>query len=100
MAQNSRIQGFSYYFCLMIKGSGSRSIPLTNGSGSGSWRPQNIRIWIRIRIRKTDAKSKEVYDTNRRKYTETIKFLQPYYTEREPTYVSLRTVLDELACHF
>ncbi len=30
--QNSRNQGFSYYFCLMIEGSGSR--PLTNGSGS------------------------------------------------------------------
>ncbi len=33
--------GFSYYFCLMIEGS---------GSGSGSRRPQNIRmrqIWIR-----------------------------------------------------
>ena len=35
---------FSYYFCLVIKGSwsgaGSRSIPLTNGSGSR--RPKNI----------------------------------------------------------
>ncbi len=35
----SRIQGFSYYFCMMIEGSGSRagsgSIPLTSGSGSG-----------------------------------------------------------------
>ncbi len=29
---NSRNQGFSYYFCMMIEGSGS--IPLTNGSGS------------------------------------------------------------------
>ncbi len=28
-------QGFSYYFCMMRKGSGSGSIPLTNGSGSG-----------------------------------------------------------------
>ncbi len=33
---------FLYYFCLMIEGSGS--IPLTNGSGSGSRRPKNIRI--------------------------------------------------------
>jgi hypothetical protein len=33
----------SYYFCLMIEGSGSEagSIPLTNGSGSGSRRPQH-----------------------------------------------------------
>jgi hypothetical protein len=44
-------KGVSYYFCLMIKdsrvGSGSRSIPLTDGSGSGSRRPKNM--WIRIR---------------------------------------------------
>jgi hypothetical protein len=40
-SQNSRIQGFSYYFCIMIEGSesGSRGrsrsgyIPLTSGSG-------------------------------------------------------------------
>jgi hypothetical protein len=42
--QNSRNQGFSYYFCMMIEGSGSRagsgSIPLTSGSGSG--RPKNM----------------------------------------------------------
>jgi hypothetical protein len=60
-SQNSRNQGFSYYFCMMIKGSGSRagsgseSIPLT--SGSGSRRPKNMWIrWIRIRIRNTDKK--------------------------------------------
>jgi hypothetical protein len=67
--QNSRVQGFSYYFCMMIEGSGSRagsgSIPLISGSGSG--RPKNtwlrwirirwIRIrWIGIRIRNTDKK--------------------------------------------
>jgi hypothetical protein len=38
-SQNSRNQGFSYYFCMMVEGSGSRkgsgSIPLTSGSGSG-----------------------------------------------------------------
>jgi hypothetical protein len=39
-------QGFSYYFCLMIDGSGSA--PLTNGYESGSRRPKNIRIRIRI----------------------------------------------------
>jgi hypothetical protein len=41
-------QGFSYYFCMMIEGSGSRagsgSISLTCGSGSGM--PKNM--WIRI----------------------------------------------------
>jgi hypothetical protein len=47
-SQNSRNQGFSYYFFLMIEGSGSGSIPLTNGSGSR--RLKNIRI-RRIRIR-------------------------------------------------
>jgi hypothetical protein len=47
-SQNSRNQGFSYYFCMMKEGSGSGSIPLTSGSGSG--RPKNMWIrWIRIR---------------------------------------------------
>ncbi len=56
---NSRNQGFSYYFSLMIEGSGSvygsGSVPLTHGSGSVSQRPKNIWIlvipqtWIRIR---------------------------------------------------
>jgi hypothetical protein len=50
-SQNSKNQGFSYNFCLMIEGSGSGSIPLTNGSGFGSRRPKNMWIrWIRIRI--------------------------------------------------
>ncbi len=31
---------FSYYFCLMIEGSGSGSVSLTNGFGSGM--PENI----------------------------------------------------------
>ncbi len=30
-SQDFRNQGLSYYFCLMIEGSGSGSIPLTNG---------------------------------------------------------------------
>jgi hypothetical protein len=46
-SQNRRNQGFSYYFCMMIEGSGSVSIPLTSGSESGSRRPKNM--WIRIR---------------------------------------------------
>ncbi len=42
-SENSRNQGFAYYFCLMIEGSGS--IPLlTKGSRSGSRRPKNMRI--------------------------------------------------------
>ncbi len=42
-SQYSRNQGFSYYFCMMIE-----------GSGSGSWRPKNMWIRrIRIRIRNT-----------------------------------------------
>jgi hypothetical protein len=49
-SQNSWKQGFSYYFCMMIEGSGSGagsgSIPLTNGSGAGSVFLTN---WIRIR---------------------------------------------------
>jgi hypothetical protein len=39
-SQKCRNQGFSYYFCLMIDGSGSGHIPLTNGSGSR--RPKNM----------------------------------------------------------
>ncbi len=38
----SRNQGFSYYFCLMIEGSGS--VLLINGSGSR----RHKHIWIRI----------------------------------------------------
>ncbi len=49
LAVNSRNQGFSYYFCLMIEGFGFS--PLTNGSGSRSRRPKNI--FRRIRIRNT-----------------------------------------------
>jgi hypothetical protein len=39
MSQKSKNQGFSYYFCLIIEGSGAG--PRTYGSGSG--RPKNIR---------------------------------------------------------
>ncbi len=41
-SQNSRNQGFSYYFCMMVEGSGTGSIPpdpgrpKTCGSGFGS----------------------------------------------------------------
>ncbi len=46
--QNSRKQGFSYYFWLMTEGSGS--IPLTSRSGSG--RPKKMWIqWTGIQIR-------------------------------------------------
>ncbi len=57
-SQNSRNQGFSYYFCMMIEGSGAGSIPLTGGSGSG--RPKNM--WIRIRIHNTGQAESELYD--------------------------------------
>ncbi len=51
-SQNIRNQGFSYYCCMMIEGSGSGAIPLTIGSGSGM--PKNMWIrWVRIRIRNT-----------------------------------------------
>ncbi len=42
----SRIKGFSYYFSLIMEGSGIHTVPLTNGSGSGM--PKTLRI-IRIR---------------------------------------------------
>ncbi len=44
-SQNSRNQGFSYNFCMVVEGSGSGSIPLTNGSGFVSGRPK--KMWIR-----------------------------------------------------
>jgi hypothetical protein len=52
VAMQYRNQGVSYYFCLVIEGSGS--IPQTNRSGSGSRRPKNIRIRL-LRIRNTDS---------------------------------------------
>ncbi len=52
-SQNRRNQCFSNYFCKMIEGSGSGSIPLTSESRSG--RPKNM--WIRwIRFRNTGKK--------------------------------------------
>jgi hypothetical protein len=60
MSQNSRNQGFSYYFWFIIEGSGSGSISLTNGGGSR--RPKNMGIrWIRIRIRNTGL-DKDFYE--------------------------------------
>jgi hypothetical protein len=44
-SQNCRHQGLFNYFCLVIEGPGSGSIPLTNESGS--MRTKNM--WIRIR---------------------------------------------------
>jgi hypothetical protein len=59
-SQNSRNQGFSCYFCMMIEGSGSGSIPLTSGSRSG--RPKNMWIRIRwIRIRNTGTYHNQTY---------------------------------------
>jgi hypothetical protein len=49
-SQNSRNQGFSYYLCLMIEGSGS--VPRTYGSKTG--RPKNVLV-LRIRIRNTGS---------------------------------------------
>ncbi len=47
MSQNRRNQGFSYYFCLMMGGFGSGSVPLTSISGSGRHKNLQIRLWIR-----------------------------------------------------
>ncbi len=52
ISQNSRDPSFSCYFCLVIKGSGSGPVPLTNGFG----RPKNIRVprlWIQIHTNDT-----------------------------------------------
>ncbi len=51
---------FSYYFCLVIEGSGSGAVSLTTGAGSR--RPRNIqsqriRIRMLIRIRNTGLKN-------------------------------------------
>ncbi len=67
--QNSRTQDFSYYFCMMIEGYGSRAgsgfIPLTSGSGSG--RPKNT--WIRdfsISLRRYTVIGKQLLISNDR----------------------------------
>jgi hypothetical protein len=54
------IKVFLTFFCLVIEGSGSGSIPLTDGSGSR--RPKNM--WIRIRIRNTDVKCIKISDAD------------------------------------
>ncbi len=46
-SQYGRNQCFSYYFCLMMEGSGAGPVLENNGSGCGSGRPKNIRIRIR-----------------------------------------------------
>ncbi len=40
--QNSRNQGFSCYFCLLMEGSGAGSVLLTNGSVCESGSPKNM----------------------------------------------------------
>jgi hypothetical protein len=57
-------QGFSYYFCLVTEGSGSGSVPLTNGSGSR--RLKNIRI-RRIRICNTGERYRRKTEWHRGK---------------------------------
>ncbi len=61
----------SYYFCLMMGGSGYGSVPLTNGFGYG--RPKNLNTCIRIlyfvrsacklRARRTEYKSVFFFQT-------------------------------------
>ncbi len=70
-SQNSKNQGFSFYFCLMTEGSKSGTVHLTYGSGSGSKRPKNIRI-RRIRFRNTGKnkgllKMEHVYSSHTQK---------------------------------
>jgi hypothetical protein len=76
-SQNSSNQGVSYYFCLMIEGSGTNT--LTNGSGSRSRRPKNMWIrWIRNRIRIRNTGSNTV---------QLLKFViipVPYFTKALP----------------
>ncbi len=51
-SKNSRNQGFSYYFYMVIEGSGSES-----GRPKNMW----IRIWIRIRIRNTGCNHSQLW---------------------------------------
>ncbi len=56
---NSRHQGFSSLFCLLMGGSGSGAVQINYGSGFGSGRPQKIRIQIQnIGFRCVALKSK------------------------------------------
>ncbi len=57
-SQNSRNHGFSYYFCLMIEGSGSEPLKI----GSGRLKTIRIlRIWIRTRIRIRNTAFKYIF---------------------------------------
>jgi hypothetical protein len=57
VTKRSRNQGFSYFLCLVIEGSGSGSLPLTDGSGSR----RSKNVWIRntaIKTPKRERRSK------------------------------------------
>jgi hypothetical protein len=61
-SQNSRNQGFSYFFFFDLLMEGSGSILINCGSGDGSRRPKNIvtgTVRIRIRTRNTAEKGEK-----------------------------------------
>ncbi len=68
-SENSRYHGVSYYFCLMVEGSGAGSVLVINGSG----RPQNIRIRIRMRTRNTASHPTPLYENTNVGYSGGIK---------------------------
>ncbi len=48
-SQNSRNEGFSDYFFLMMEGYAAGSVLVTSGSGCGSGRPKNI-LFVPVRL--------------------------------------------------
>jgi hypothetical protein len=69
---------FSYYFCLMIEGSGSGSIPLNNGSGSRRLKNMWIR-WIRIRntVRNIAVNTIRVVEEGRQQFHREMASIMP-----------------------
>jgi hypothetical protein len=52
-SQNSRNQGFSYYFCLMMEGAGSVFVTTDPDADPGGPKNIRVRIWIRNTGEKT-----------------------------------------------
>ncbi len=77
-SQNSINQGFSYYFCLMMEGSGSGSVPLANGSGV-----PYCSLYL-FYVLFADIKKKQILSVNIHKYLQVVQRQREASDQREP----------------